>query len=248
MNKRYETYSVFTPSQPAELTFVDREEVNKQLVDSIRTPGRQLIVYGFRGSGKTTLINNKLYLYSASLRKEAFRLKVALFPALFSASLQIVRPRLCCLWGTYALNRFRGCLMSQWCKISFVSAHNVDWSSLKDPSSSIIKIIILILIFPLIPCHPFSCAEKTGHLWIFNALAACSSLLLIRSSVRSFRSCLSQFTTLNRCFARSSHKLQSRPAIVLLSRFNKDFARVDVPKRSVLTACDSNSSPPLHLI
>lgn len=60
MNKKYDTYDVFTPSQPAELTFVDREKVNKQLVDSIRTPGRQLVVYGFSGSGKTTLINNKL--------------------------------------------------------------------------------------------------------------------------------------------------------------------------------------------
>jgi hypothetical protein len=71
---------------------------------------------------------------------------------------------------------------------------------------------------------------------MFSALAACSSLLLIRSSFCSFRSFLSPFTTLNRCFARSSHKLQRRPARVLLSRFNKNIARVDVPKRAVLTS------------
>ena len=70
MNK-YETYDVFTPSQPAELTFVDRDHVNKQLVDSIRTPGRQLVVYGFSGSGKTTLINNKLtQLYSCVIESQ----------------------------------------------------------------------------------------------------------------------------------------------------------------------------------
>ncbi|MPQ47832.1 hypothetical protein GCQ56_12545 [Marinifilum sp. N1E240] len=65
MKKNYKTYKVFTPSQPAELTFVDRDEVNKQLVDSIMTPGRQLVIFGFSGSGKTTLIDNKLnQLYS----------------------------------------------------------------------------------------------------------------------------------------------------------------------------------------
>ena len=63
--KKYETYSVFTPSQPAQLTFVDRDAINKQLVDSIRTPGKQLVVYGFTGSGKTTLITQKInQLYS----------------------------------------------------------------------------------------------------------------------------------------------------------------------------------------
>ena len=103
-------------------------------------------------------------LCSPSLRKEAFRLKVALLPTLFSASLQKVRQQLCCLRGTYALNRFKRCLINQLCKISFVSAPNDDLSSLKDPSSSKIKIVILSLIFPLIPRHPFSGAGKTCHL------------------------------------------------------------------------------------
>lgn len=69
--EKFDTYNVFTPSQPAELTFVDRDEVNKQLVDAIMTPGRQLVVYGFSGSGKTTLIDNKLnQLYSGVIESQ----------------------------------------------------------------------------------------------------------------------------------------------------------------------------------
>ena len=58
--KYYDTYRVFTPSQPAELTFIDREHVNDQLVDALRTPGKQIVVYGYSGSGKTTLLTNKI--------------------------------------------------------------------------------------------------------------------------------------------------------------------------------------------
>lgn len=59
--KKYDTYNIFTPSQPAsELTFVDREIVNKQLVNALRTPGKQLIIYGHSGSGKSSLLNNKI--------------------------------------------------------------------------------------------------------------------------------------------------------------------------------------------
>ena len=89
MNNKFETYNVFTPSQPAELTFVDRDDVNKQLVDSIRTPGKQLVVYGFSGSGKTTLINNKLnQLYSGVIESQCTKgttidqLKLEAFDAL----------------------------------------------------------------------------------------------------------------------------------------------------------------------
>jgi hypothetical protein len=55
-----ETIDVFTPTKPAVSTYVEREEINCQLVDALRTPGKQLIVYGFTGSGKTTLLKNKL--------------------------------------------------------------------------------------------------------------------------------------------------------------------------------------------
>ena len=57
----YDTYSVFTPTSPARLTFVERDAVNSRLVDALRTPGMQVVVYGHSGSGKTTLLVNKLF-------------------------------------------------------------------------------------------------------------------------------------------------------------------------------------------
>jgi len=52
---------VFTPGKPAQLTFVEREELNAQLVDALRTPGKQVVVYGPSGCGKSTLLLNKLH-------------------------------------------------------------------------------------------------------------------------------------------------------------------------------------------
>lgn len=51
---------VFTPTKPARIAFVEREEVNDKLVNALRTPGKQLVVYGHSGTGKTTLLLNKL--------------------------------------------------------------------------------------------------------------------------------------------------------------------------------------------
>jgi len=53
-------WNVFTPTTPAHLAFVERPTINEKLVDSLRTPGKQLVVYGHTGSGKTTLLVNKL--------------------------------------------------------------------------------------------------------------------------------------------------------------------------------------------
>jgi energy-coupling factor transporter ATP-binding protein EcfA2 len=57
---KYLITGVFTPTLPAMLTFVEREKINERLVDSLQTPGKQLVLYGYTGSGKTTLIINKL--------------------------------------------------------------------------------------------------------------------------------------------------------------------------------------------
>lgn len=54
-------YEVFTPSMPAREAFVERPTINNRLVDAIRTPGKQVIIYGHSGSGKTTLIERKLF-------------------------------------------------------------------------------------------------------------------------------------------------------------------------------------------
>lgn len=60
MSPVYSVYDVFTPTTQAQLNFVDRNAINDYLVDALRTPGKQLIVYGESGSGKSTLLLNKL--------------------------------------------------------------------------------------------------------------------------------------------------------------------------------------------
>lgn len=54
-------YDVFTPSMPAREAFVERLKINDRLVDAIRTPGKQIVIYGHSGSGKSTLIERKLF-------------------------------------------------------------------------------------------------------------------------------------------------------------------------------------------
>jgi len=56
----YDVFTVFTPTTPATLTYVERTKINNKLVDALRTPGKQIVVYGHSGSGKTTALLNKL--------------------------------------------------------------------------------------------------------------------------------------------------------------------------------------------
>jgi len=56
----YDIYEVFTPSTPAQATFIERVSINTKVVNALRTPGKQLIVYGHSGAGKSTLLINKL--------------------------------------------------------------------------------------------------------------------------------------------------------------------------------------------
>ncbi len=58
---KHRTHLVFTPTSPAMLSFIEREDrVNDELVDAMRIPGMQIIMYGPSGAGKTTLLINKL--------------------------------------------------------------------------------------------------------------------------------------------------------------------------------------------
>lgn len=66
--------SIFTPTTPAKLTFVEREAINHKLVNALRTPGKQIVVYGHSGSGKTTLLVNKLHqLYDAHITSRCMK-------------------------------------------------------------------------------------------------------------------------------------------------------------------------------
>ena len=58
--QKFLTRDVFTPTKPARIAFVERDSVNDKLVNSISTPGKQIVVYGHSGTGKTTLLVNKL--------------------------------------------------------------------------------------------------------------------------------------------------------------------------------------------
>lgn len=65
MNSSLTLQDVFTPSSPAKSAFVERESVNFKLISALSTPGKQIVVYGHSGVGKTTLLENKLeQLYS----------------------------------------------------------------------------------------------------------------------------------------------------------------------------------------
>jgi hypothetical protein len=56
----YLATEVFTPTTSAKLTFVERTSINDRLVSALKTPGKQVVVYGHTGSGKTTLLTRKL--------------------------------------------------------------------------------------------------------------------------------------------------------------------------------------------
>lgn len=59
--KRFDLNEVFTPSSPAIYCFVPRnEKINDRLVNALKTRGKQIVVYGHTGSGKTTFLLNKL--------------------------------------------------------------------------------------------------------------------------------------------------------------------------------------------
>lgn len=58
--KAHSVESVFTPSQPARVNFVERPHLARQIEDALRTPGQQLAVYGETGTGKSTLLLNIL--------------------------------------------------------------------------------------------------------------------------------------------------------------------------------------------
>src|SRR3954471_7786370 len=60
MSDTFGVYEVFTPTTPAKINFVSRENIENRLADCILTPGKQIIIYGETGCGKSTLLEKKL--------------------------------------------------------------------------------------------------------------------------------------------------------------------------------------------
>lgn len=52
--------SVFTPTQAAMLNYVSRPDIDNMLNEEMSIPGKQIIVYGHSGSGKTSSVRNLL--------------------------------------------------------------------------------------------------------------------------------------------------------------------------------------------
>ena len=55
-----EVYNVFTPTKAAELNYIARPNLEKQINQELCTPGKQILLFGHSGSGKTTIIRSLL--------------------------------------------------------------------------------------------------------------------------------------------------------------------------------------------
>ncbi len=51
---------VFTPAKAADINYIERKEIDSQLSSEMSTPGKQIIVFGHSGSGKTSSVRNLL--------------------------------------------------------------------------------------------------------------------------------------------------------------------------------------------
>lgn len=58
--KPYNLDDVFTPNTVAKLSYIKRKNIDDDLENYLRMPGKQIFIYGHSGGGKTTLLRNKL--------------------------------------------------------------------------------------------------------------------------------------------------------------------------------------------
>ena len=54
----YELKNVFTPTTSANISYIPRENVENKLRKALEIPGKQIVIYGHSGSGKTTVLNH----------------------------------------------------------------------------------------------------------------------------------------------------------------------------------------------
>lgn len=56
----YELKEVFTPNTSAEIAYIKRDKVERQIDRALDIAGKQLVIFGHSGSGKTTVLNHML--------------------------------------------------------------------------------------------------------------------------------------------------------------------------------------------
>lgn len=54
---RKDLKEIFTPNTIAKLAYVRRGEIEENLLSNITIPGKQIILYGHSGSGKTSIMS-----------------------------------------------------------------------------------------------------------------------------------------------------------------------------------------------
>lgn len=58
--KRVKIEEVFTPAKAADINYVEREEIDSTMRSEMSTPGKQIVIFGHSGSGKTSSVRNLL--------------------------------------------------------------------------------------------------------------------------------------------------------------------------------------------
>lgn len=54
----YKLEDVFTPTSSADISYISRPDVEKKIEKAIDIPGKQVVIYGHSGSGKTTVLKH----------------------------------------------------------------------------------------------------------------------------------------------------------------------------------------------
>lgn len=60
---RFKIEDVFTPAKAADVNYVERNDIDNLMSSEMSTPGKQIIVFGHSGSGKTSSVRNLLSKY-----------------------------------------------------------------------------------------------------------------------------------------------------------------------------------------
>ena len=60
MEQSYSVYDIFTPTSVADRNYIERKSINTRIVSALKTKGKQIIIYGHSGVGKSSLLKNTL--------------------------------------------------------------------------------------------------------------------------------------------------------------------------------------------